>query len=68
MAWLRLPDLATRLQALAVAPDRPRWVDASLANLRRGAPPNALGNSPFPASVVNTNVTSLSLTCWKQLG
>jgi hypothetical protein len=38
MAQLQLPDLATRLQGLAVAPDRPRWVYASLANLRRGAP------------------------------
>jgi hypothetical protein len=42
MAQLRLPDLATRLQGLAVAPDRPRWVYASLANLRRGVVRRAL--------------------------
>ena len=32
-AQLQLPDLATRLQGLAVAPDRLKWVCASLANL-----------------------------------
>ena len=39
---------------LAVAPDRPRWFYASLANLRRGAPPKALDELPLLASVVNT--------------
>lgn len=37
-AQLQLPDLPTRLQGLAVAPDRLRWVYASPANLRRRAP------------------------------
>jgi hypothetical protein len=55
VAQLRLPDLATRLQGLAVAPDRPRWVYASLANLGRGAPPSAVSELPFPALVVNTD-------------
>ena len=55
MAQPRLPDLATRVQGLAVAPDRHRWVSTSLANLLGGAPPNALCRQPFPASVVNTD-------------
>ena len=38
----RLSDLTTRLQGLAVAPDRPRWAYASPANVGRGAPPPAL--------------------------
>jgi hypothetical protein len=35
MALLRLQDLSTRLRGLAVPLDRPRWVYASPANLRR---------------------------------
>ena len=59
MAQLRLPDLATRLQGLAVAPDRPRWVYAGLANLRRGAPPTRA-----TASAKLHSVSTIGLPEW----
>ena len=46
-----ISELSTRVKGLIVALGRLRWVYASLANLRRGTP-NAVGNLPFPTSVV----------------
>jgi hypothetical protein len=53
MAQLRLPDIATRLQGLAVAPDRPKWVYAGLADVRRGAPPEQVAHDHKPQRSVD---------------